>query len=124
LIPSNKPGAQESAVRTPPPVEPAPSAPQAGRATVTERGVAITVTPNRDHERPGSRNILYERLTGEAARQRATDPEPKGAGLTRDEAEKVESIEVWSTPDPADGHDFRMYSFGGALIASRSTRGH
>ncbi len=124
MITSTKPDAHGSAIRTPLPVEPASSTPQAGRPTVTERGVAITVAPSRDHERPGSRIILYERLTGDAARQRATDPEPKGAGLTGDEAEKVEYLEVWSTPDPADGYDFRMYSFGGALIASRSTRGH
>jgi hypothetical protein len=75
-------------------------------------------------ERETSRVILYERLTGEQARRRATSPEPKGAGLSQEAAEKVEYVEIWSTPDPADGYDFRMYSFGGALIASRSTRGH
>jgi hypothetical protein len=90
---------------------------------VTERGVAIPVTPDRDHERPGSRNNLYEKLTGEAARLRACQPEPRGPGLTREEAEKIECLEVRSTPDPSDGYEFRMYSFGGALIASRSTRG-
>lgn len=85
--------------------------------TVTEHGVTAT-------QREGSRVILYERLTGEEARRRATSPEPQGAGLAKEAVERVEYVEVWSTQNPADGYDFRMYSFGGALIASRSTRGH
>jgi len=33
----------------------------------------------------------------------------------------IEYVEVWSTPSSPDGYDFRCYSFGGALIACRST---
>ena len=103
------------------------AAPEAGpaasaRPVVTERGVSVPIETSRDRE--ADRNILYERLTGEAARRRAAEPEPLGAGMAPEAAEKVEYVEVWSTPAPADGYDFRMYTFGGALIASRSTRGH
>jgi hypothetical protein len=93
-----------------------------GRAAITERGVTVAV--GTEHERDGNRIILYERLTGDAARQRATGPEPHGAGMPPEAVERVEYIEVWSTPSSGDGYDFRMYSFGGALIACRSTRGH
>ncbi|HYB53954.1 MAG TPA: hypothetical protein VEG84_08810 [Thermoanaerobaculia bacterium] len=75
-------------------------------------------------QRDGSRIILYERLTGDAARKRAMGAEPLGAGMSPEAVEQIEYIEVWSTPGSADGYDFRMYSFGGALIACRSTRGH
>lgn len=92
----------------------------AGRPAVKQQSVAIPVETGR--ERDDNRIILYERLSGEAARQRATAPEPRGAGMPPEAVEKVEYVEVWSTPNPPEGYDFRMYSFGGALIASRSTR--
>ena len=122
-MPSSKQDAPQPAAKTPlsfaaPP--PAPAAP--ARPIVTERGVCVPIETSRDRE--ADRNILYERLTGEAARRRATAAEPQGAGMTPEAVEKVEYVEVWSTPAPADGYDFRMYTFGGALVASRSTRGH
>ena len=70
----------------------------------------------------GAGRILYERLTGEAARERARQPEPRGAGLPAEIVDQIEYIEVWSTPNEPAGYDFRAYSFGGVLIASRSTR--
>jgi hypothetical protein len=92
---------------------------QPARPAATERGTPIEV-PNRP---PGSgRVILYERLTGVAARERARGTEPQGAGMPAEEVARVEYLEVWSTPPPAKGYDFRMYSFGGALLATRSTR--
>ena len=116
---SSSPEAQRSAPQTGVPHGGADAGhpPPAARATVTENGVTVA-------ERGGTPIILYERLTGEEARRRAESPEPQGAGMAREAVEKVEYVEVWSTQDPADGYDFRMYSFGGALIASRSTRGH
>jgi hypothetical protein len=93
---------------------------QPARPAPSERGTPIEVVPNRP---PGSgRAILYERLTGTAARERAMGAEPHGAGMPAEEVMKVEYVEVWSTPPPANGYDFRMYSFGGALLATRSTR--
>ena len=88
------------------------------RGPVTEQGVAAAADPRRE----GHRVILYERLTGEEARQRAASPEPHGAGMLPEAVDKVEYVEVWGTQNPADGCDLRMYSFGGALITSRSTR--
>jgi len=80
--------------------------------------------PAERQDRDGNRIILYERLTGDAARKRAMGPEPHGAGMPPETVQNVEYVEVWSTPASADGYDFRMYSFGGALIACRSTRSH
>jgi hypothetical protein len=74
--------------------------------------------PGRDR----SRTILYERLTGDAARERARQPEPRGAGWPAEIVDQIEYIEVWSTPVAPAGYDFRAYSFGGVLIASHSTR--
>jgi len=108
--------------RIEPPVPPMTShAPgrTAPRPLVTERGVPIAVKG--DGERDGRRTILYERLTGEAARDRARRPEPQGAGLPEEIIDQIEYIEVWSTPKEPTGYDFRVYSFGGTLIASRST---
>lgn len=115
---SMKSKAPEPAAKT---ALPFPGPAEPGRPAVTERGVTITV--GTDGERDMNRIILYERLTGEAARRRAMAPEPQGAGMPPEAVEKVEYVEVWSTPSPAEGYDFRMYSFGGALLASRSTRG-
>jgi hypothetical protein len=92
------------------------------RPIVTERGVPIEVHPERHRETGPGRIILYERLTGEAARERAMSPEPVGAGLAADQVSQVEYVEVWSTPAPARGYDFKLYSFGGALLATRTTR--
>jgi hypothetical protein len=94
---------------------PRPQAAPALRATVTAHGVTAT-------ERETQRAVLQERLTGDDARNRATSPEPQGAGLTREAVEKIEYTEIWSNANPSDGYDFRMYSFGGALVATRSTR--
>lgn len=122
MTPSTKPDARSPA-KTPLSHEaPAPGPAASVRPAVTERGVSVPIETTRDRE--ADRNILYERLTGEAARRRATAPEPQGAGMTPEDVEKVEYVEVWSTSAPADGYDFRMYTFGGALIASRTTRGH
>jgi len=122
VTPSMKSNVLAPDAKTPHPF-PAPEARPAerGRPAVTERGVTIAVGP--DTDRDPDRIILYERLTGEAARRRAMDPEPRGAGMPAEAVEKIEYLEVWSSPGPAGGYDFRMYSFGGALIASRSTRG-
>jgi hypothetical protein len=87
---------------------------------VSERGTPIDVLAHRAP--PSGRVVLYERLTGAAARERAMGAEPHGAGMPGEEAAKVEYVEVWSTPPPANGYDFRMYSFGGTLLATRSTR--
>ncbi len=103
----------------PPPPKIAPPA-AAARPIVTERGIPIAVAAEGEPE--AGRVILYERLTGDAARVRAMSPEPQGAGMPPEEVARVESVEIWSTPPPSSGYDFRMYSFGGALIASRSTR--
>ena len=65
--------------------------------------------------------ILHERLAGDAARERAQRATPDGAGLSREEARDVEYVEVWGTPGDTSGFDFRMYNFGGALVAQRST---
>jgi hypothetical protein len=93
-----------------------------GRHVVLERSVPIPLVSDAPAGSGSGRVILYERLTGEAARRRATSPEPEGAGMTSEQVAGVEYIEIWSTPPPACGYDFRMYSFGGALLASRSTR--
>jgi hypothetical protein len=102
---------------------PGPKAPQpfdpAQRPPVSERGLAATAPDSRQET---GRIILYERLAGNAARERARTPEPQGAGLPPDIVERVEYVEAWSTKSSADGFDFRMYSFGGALIALRSIR--
>ncbi|HEY7113513.1 MAG TPA: hypothetical protein VIA45_11325 [Thermoanaerobaculia bacterium] len=112
------------AARIEPPAPPimseAPARLHGQRPVVTERGVPVSVRV--DDERHQQRTILYERLTGEAARERARRPEPLGAGLPPEIVDQIEYIEVWSTPKEPAGYDFRVYSFGGALIASRSTR--
>lgn len=105
--------------RTAPPLSSA-AAVTGMRPLVTERGLPIAVQS--DSEPESDRVILYERLTGDAARQRAASPEPQGAGMAAEEVAKIEYVEIWSTPSPAGGYDFRMYSYGGALIAARSTR--
>ena len=92
------------------------------RPLVTERGVSMSFADGRVAPGAAGRVVLYERLSGEAARRRATSPEPEGAGMTPDQVARVEYVEVWSTLPPARGYDFRMYSFGGALLAVRSTR--
>jgi len=103
-----------------PPISPAPVARNARRPVVTESGPAVTWSGHQPRDR--SRTILYERLNGEAARERARQPEPRGAGLAAEIVDQIEYIEVWSTPNEPAGYDFRAYSFGGILIASRSTR--
>jgi hypothetical protein len=118
MIPTNL---DLSTARTPPPTT-AGRALDGARPLVFERGLRIPDAPNATPADASARVILYERLTGDAARSRATSPEPDGAGLTSEQVARVEYIEVWSTPPPARGYDFRMYSFGGALLASRSTR--
>jgi hypothetical protein len=65
--------------------------------------------------------ILYERLVGAAARARAEACPPEGAGLTVEEALRVEYVEVWGHPGDETGFDLRMYSFGGTVVAVRST---
>jgi hypothetical protein len=111
------------AVRTEPsapPMNPGPEARSDQRPIVTERGIPIAVQGRPERER--NRTILYERLTGDAARERARQPEPRGAGLPAEIVDQIEYIEVWSTPNEPAGYDFRVYSFGGVLIASRSMR--
>ena len=92
----------------------------ARRVAIVEKG-GVPPAP-----RPAARGraILYERLTGDEARRRAMSPEPSGAGMTREAAEGVEYLEVWTALKPSAGFDFRMYSFGGALVAARTTRSH
>src|SRR5262245_26645730 len=102
-----------------PPPQAAPASTPA-RAVASERGTPIEVLAQRPMQ--SGRLVLYERLTGAAARERAMGAEPHGAGMPAEEVAKVEYVEVWSTPPPANGYDFRMYSFGGALLATRSTR--
>ena len=92
------------------------------RPRVIERGVSMSFADGRAATGPAGRVILYERLTGEAARRRATSPEPEGGGMTPEQVARVEYVEVWSTSPPARGYDLRMYSFGGVLLAVRSTR--
>jgi hypothetical protein len=104
----------------PPVPEKAPVS-QPARAAASDRRVPIEVVANRPQG--SGRVILYERLTGAAARERAIGAEPHGAGMPAEEVARVEYVEIWSTPAPANGYDFRMYSFGGALLATRSTRG-
>ncbi|HTO77446.1 MAG TPA: hypothetical protein VMQ61_15335 [Thermoanaerobaculia bacterium] len=101
-------------------MNPGPATRPDQRPIVTEHGLSVawSVKP----ERNKTRTILYERLTGEAARERARQPEPRGAGLPAEIVDQIEYIEVWSTPNEPVGYDFRGYSFGGVLIASRSTR--
>jgi len=111
---SGKPLAARPAV-TAPPIQPTPLLPPASRPAAAETRVAL---PERDR----NRTILYERLTGEAARDRARQPEPRGAGLPAEIVDRIEYMEVWGTPNPPAGYDFRGYSFGGVLVASRSTR--
>lgn len=103
-----------------PPISPALLARPVQRPVAT--GSGLSAARSGGHDRDRKRTILYERLTGEAARERARQPEPRGAGLPADIVDQVEYIEVWSTPSEPAGHDFRAYSFGGVLIASRSTR--
>jgi hypothetical protein len=93
-----------------------------GRPLVTERGASMSVAGANEAAGEAARVILYERLTGEAARRRATSPEPEGAGMTPEQVARVEYVEVWNTLSPSRGYDFRMYSFGGVLLAARSTR--
>jgi hypothetical protein len=109
----------DAAAALPPASKTAPRS-QPVRPAATERGTPIEVVANRTLE--SGRVILYERLTGVAARERARGTEPQGAGMPAEEVARVEYLEVWSTPPPANGYDFRMYSFGGALLATRSTR--
>ena len=115
---ATKPDAQETTAQN---AQILAGTPAIGGSAATERGASA---PSEAGERQGNRVILYERLTGEEARRRAMGSEPQGAGMPREAVEKVEYVEVWSTQNPADGYDFRMYSFGGALVASRSTRRH
>jgi len=103
-----------------PPMTPESADRTSPRAAATERGLSATRSAH--PERDAGRTILYERLTGDAARERARQPEPRGAGLPAEIVDRIEYIEVWSTPNEPAGFDYRGYSFGGALIASRSTR--
>lgn len=64
--------------------------------------------------------ILDERLMGDAARRRSTAASPDGAGLSPELAAKVEYVEVWRAPNPPLGVTYRMYDFGGRLVAVRS----
>ena len=68
-------------------------------------------------DRDDHRWILYERLSGAAARERAERPSPEGAGLSPEAARAVEYVEVWGAPADPRRYDLRMYSFGGALVA-------
>ena len=70
--------------------------------------------------RDDTRWILYERLSGAAARERAERPSPEGAGLPPEAAHAVEYVEVWGRPGDSRGYDLRMYSFGGRLVAFRN----
>ena len=83
---------------------------------VSPRGLASSERGPED-----GRRILYERLTGAAARERAQRPAPQGAGLSPDIAREIEYLEVWVSTDVSRGWDFRMYSFGGVLVAFRSS---
>ncbi len=116
---SGKPLAARTAVPAPP-INPASVAGIARRPVVTESGLPVARSSHPERDR--SRTILYERLTGQAARERARQPEPRGAGLPAEIVDQIEYIEVWSTPNEPAGYDFRVYSFGGVLIATRSTR--
>ena len=102
-----------------PPISPAFVARPVQRPVATD---GLSAAPSDRPDRDRRRTILYERLTGEAARERARQAEPRGAGLPADIVDQIEYIEVWSTPNEPAGYDFRGYSFGGVLIASRSTR--
>ena len=82
---------------------PAPSSPRADSGTARQA--------------PNGRWILYERLAGAAARERAGRPTPEGAGLPPEATLEIEYVEVWVSPDVSRGCDFRMYSSGGALVA-------
>ena len=85
-------------------------------------GSRPTAAWNSSQDRDRTRSILYERLTGDAARERARQPEPRGAGLPAEIVDQIEYIEVWSTPNEPTGYELRVYSFCGVLIATRSTR--
>ncbi len=103
-----------------PPIHPVSFVPTAQDPAVT--GSRPTAAWKGSQDRDRTRSILYERLTGDAARERARQPEPRGAGLPAEIVDQIEYIEVWSTTKEPAGYDFRAYSFGGVLIASRSTR--
>ncbi len=62
------------------------------------------------------RFILEERLEGESARLRAARPRPEGAGLSSESVRHVRYLEAW-VDRSGDGVEFRLYSFGGELLA-------